>query len=250
MHSLETTTSNERRRFGSTAARDLLERHGLMSLDRLFELQRAIPSRHDRCVFPWMLADAAGQPVRVYIKLNWGRRRLWPRMNDLKSGQVFQTLPVREWRGIERVEQLGIGAPERLGLFESRGWSLSFRAAIVVREVPPPASVDAMLQSGAWHALAPRQQGAILDAMVATLHRLHAARLGWRGSSSRHFYPLERPDSSYAMWLIDCEGIHPFAGRRTFDRNFDKLRRAMRESGADAGTLERLQERVPARRAA
>src|SRR5262245_8876598 len=97
-----TSPSRERHRFGSPAGRELLERNRLASLDQLFERAPERRLRDDRCVFSVLLEDATGGRVRAFVKLNWGRRRLWPRMNDIKAGQVFQTLPVREWRGIER----------------------------------------------------------------------------------------------------------------------------------------------------
>lgn len=234
--------------WGSDVSRALLERNGLDDLNRLFELGQSAGARHEgRCVYDRTVTGDDGRPVRLFVKLQEGRRRLWPRMNDLRSGQVFQTLAEREWSGIERLEKLGIPVPERMGLFGSSPWSLHFRAAVIVREVRPPHSIDELLSSGKWSHISRADQDRILDDVVFTLCRIHAAGLGWRGSSSRHFFPERRNDGTWVNWLIDCEGIHRFAGRKTFGRNFDKLVRAFRESGSDADTLCRLQARIESR---
>lgn len=231
--------------FGSDSARQLLERHGLTQLDRLFELGQSARARHvGRCVYSRTVEDSNGQPVKLYIKLQEGRRRLWPRMTDIRTGQLFQTLAEREWYGIERVEQLGIPVPERMGLFHSTPWSLWFRAAVIVREVRPHFSIDELLSNGRWAAMSQGDQDQILDNVISTLRRIHGAGLGWRGSSSRHFFPERQSNGRWTNWLIDCEGVHRFAGRKTVQQNYVKLVKAFRESGSDADTLARLEKRV------
>ena len=231
--------------YGSDSARRLLALHQLDSLDRLFDGGRGADARHaGRSVYHSDVVDAEGRRTRLFIKLQQGRRRLWPRMNDIKSGQVFQTLAEREWHGIERLRGLGLLVPEALGLFGTTRWALSFRAAVVVRQVPPPSSLDEMLSDGRWNDVAKSDRIAILDATVSALERIHAAGLGWRGSSSRHFFPERDGSGQWRVWLIDCEGVHRFAGAKTRARNYDKLVRAFRESGADESTLADLRARL------
>ncbi|MCC7424658.1 MAG: hypothetical protein IT428_30690 [Planctomycetaceae bacterium] len=247
---LSPETGNETSRgnrviFGSDSARRLLERHGLIQLDRLFELGQSARARHvGRCVYSRTVEDSNGLPVKLYIKLQEGRRRLWPRMTDLRTGQLFQTLAEREWSGIERLKQLGIPVPERMGLFNSTPWSLWFRAAVIVREVRPPFSIDELVSNGRWAAIARSDQDQILENVIATLRRIHGAGLGWRGSSSRHFFPERQPNGQWTSWLIDCEGVHRFASRKTVEQNYAKLVKAFRESGSDADTLGRLEKKI------
>ncbi len=244
----ETSPAADRAEFASDATRSLLGRNGLDTLEALFACRDSAEycRRDGRCVAQAKIRDEHGSERRVFIKLHWGRRRLWPRMNDLQSGQVFQTLPVREWRGIERLDRLGLNVPERLALVQSRRWSLWFRAAVVVAAVPAPRSIDEMLADGSWNALPSADRAAILDVVVSTLSQIHAAGMGWRGASSRHYFPERRPDGTWTAWLIDCEGVHGFARRRTFRRNYERLSRSFRESGADEATLAELRKRFPA----
>jgi len=239
---------DDRAEFASDTARRLLERNGLATLDALFACRDSAEycRRDGRCVAQAKVRDEQGTERRVFVKLHWGRRRLWPRMNDLQSGQVFQSLPVREWRGIERLAALGLHVPDRLALIQSRRWSLWFRAAVVIAAVPAPRSIDEMLADGSWNAVSAADRAALLDVVVTTLSQIHAAGMGWRGASSRHYFPERRADGTWNVWLIDCEGVHGFARRRTFRRNYERLCRSFRESGADDATLAELRKRFPA----
>ncbi|GAB4134819.1 MAG: hypothetical protein Tsb009_00300 [Planctomycetaceae bacterium] len=193
-------------------------------------------------MYPLTLPDETGSEKRYFVKLNWGRRRFWPRMTDIKTGQIFQSLPTREWHGLNRFEQIGLNVPERIALF--REGLLHFRDAVIVREVPPLYSVDEMLQNGEWEKLTLSQQSNLLAAIMDILRTIHLAGLGWRGSSSRHFYPQLDPDGCWKIWLIDCEGVHRSWSRKVILRDCDKLWRAMRESCASHETLTELGERI------
>lgn len=238
-----TPPQDDRTLFAAESVRRLLEHNGLAEIDAVFARGETVRCRHPgRAVYETTLAGDDGGPARVFVKLNWGRRRILPRMTDLKTGQVFQSLPVREWRGLGRLASLGLNVPERLALF--RDGLVSFRAAIVVRAVPPSHSLDEMLQNGAWGRLAAEERDSLLDAVVAALGTIHAAGLGWRGTTSRHFFPELDESGRWKLWLIDCEGVHGRATRRTVERDYRKLRRAMRESGADGATLELLERKI------
>ena len=54
----------------------------------------------------------------MFVKFSWGRRRWWPRLSDVRTGQVFQSLAVREWEGLKTFERLRLQVPERLALLE------------------------------------------------------------------------------------------------------------------------------------
>jgi hypothetical protein len=230
--------------FDCQAARDLLNNNGLGDIESVFANGAAARHRHaGRNVWDTQLVAADGELVHVYIKMNWGRMRFWPRMTDLKTGQWLQSMPVREWKGIGQLEVLGLNVPQRLAVFHSG--MLSFRAAVVVRAIPPRASVRMMLANGDWQRLAWVQRKHILDRMVEVMRTIHAAGLGWRGSSLGHFYPqLDADNSDQAIWLIDCEGVHRRATQRTFDRDFRKLSRSFEIVGADRSTLNMLKRSI------
>lgn len=225
--------------FDSPETRAQLAAAGLATLDGLHDVRgEAFNQRADRQVWTCLLPDASGIERRIYIKLNRGRRRLWPRMTDLKTGQVGQTLTTREWNGIGALAGLGLAVPRRLALLEEG--LLHFRSAVVMDAVPPADSVDMLLQNGSWWQLAPADQNQILAGMISTVVRISAAGLGWRGTGSRHFYPERQPDGQWKHWLIDCEGVHRTTTPAVLRRDLDKLARSMVESGADQPALDRL----------
>ena len=229
--------------FATDWARTLLTENGLADIDAVFEAGSQTELRHTgRGVWETQLADEQGESVRAFVKMHWGRRRLWPRMTDLKTGQVFQSLPEREWRGIGQFQSIGLNVPERLVLF--REGMLSMRSAIIVREVPPRQSIDEMLQDGSWQQLSSDQRASLLEAVMATLHTMYTAGVGWRGVSSRHFFPELQSDDSWKIWLIDCEGVHNRVTQKTISRSFQKLWRSMKESGADQTTLDSLETEI------
>lgn len=233
--------------FASESAGRLLRACGLDCAAAAFDRGTGTTLRHrGRSVYSLDLAGAGDTPQRVFVKLNWGRHRLLPRMTDLKTGQMYQSLPVREWNGIERFASIGLNVPERMALF--REGRFVYRDAVVVRQVPPEFSVDEMLESGRWYDLPRDRQSSLLRAMVSTMGRIHAAGLGWRGASSRHFYPRWQTDGTWKLWLIDCEGVHRAWSSRIVDRDCNKLWRAMRESGANAQTLAELISLLDSRR--
>ncbi|MCA9114736.1 MAG: hypothetical protein KDA79_06585 [Planctomycetaceae bacterium] len=226
--------------FDSPETRAQLAAAGLDSLDGLHDVRgEAFNQRADRVVWTCLLPEtASGTERRIYIKLNRGRRRLWPRMTDLKTGQVGQTLTTREWNGIGVLAGLGLAVPRRLALLEEG--LLHFRSAVVMDAVPPADSVDMLLQNGGWWQLSPADRNQILEGMIGTVVRISAAGFGWRGTGSRHFYPERQPDGQWKHWLIDCEGVHRSTSPAVLRRDLDKLARSMVESGADQPALDRL----------
>ncbi|MCH7987574.1 MAG: hypothetical protein IID46_00325 [Planctomycetes bacterium] len=229
--------------FDSDDARAFCFRNGIFDGDGLFSLGKPVYRQHrGRCVNAATLEAENEQPVRVFIKKQEGRLRLFPRLTDLKTGQAFLSLPQREWDGIERLASIGMHVPERLALFHEG--LFFFRAAIVLREVPPRQSADAMLRNGTWSRLALPEQDSLLDAIVSTMETIHQAGLIWRGASSKHFYPELQDDAVWKLWLIDCEGVYFRRSSRVRKQSYLRLFRSMKESGADFRTLDRFQRRI------
>lgn len=217
--------------FASETVQAVLRHNGLGSVEAVYRRCGRGRQRHrGRTVWEETLRRGDGSPLRVFVKLHWGRRRLWLRMNELRSGQMFQSMPVREWQGLHRLRELGLNVAQPLALYRSGLWSI--RDAVVLSAVPASCSVHELIRSGRWAELPPEQRRSILEAMVSALRRIHAAGLGWRGASSKHIYPERTGDGAWRVWLIDCEGIHGGARRTTFARDFRKLQDSMRQSGA------------------
>jgi len=229
--------------YASDAARKMLCRNGLADIDAVFSKGASAPCRHEgRSVWKVRLTSEHDEPVSVFVKMHWGRRRFWPRMADLKTGQVFQSQPVREWHGLHRLESIGLHVPERLALF--RHGLLMFRSAVIVRAVPPKHSLYDMIQNGRWERLSTGCRESLLDAVVSTIRKIHAAGYGWRGTSSKHFYPELHNDDTWKLWLIDCEGVHGRATQRTFQRDFRKFSKCLKLAGADQKTRNQLKIRI------
>jgi hypothetical protein len=225
--------------FDSDDARTFCFRNGLCDGDDLFSLGKPVYRQHrGRCVNKATLEADDKQPLRVFIKKQEGRLRLVPRFTDLKTGQAFLSLPRREWDGIERLASIGMHVPERLALFQDG--LFFFRAAIVLREVPPRQSIGRMLRNGTWSRLALSEQDSLLDAIVSTMETIHQTGLIWRGASDKHFYPELQDDAVWKLWLIDCEGVYLRRSSRVRKQSYLRLFRSMKESGADFRTLDRF----------
>lgn len=231
--------------FDSPTAENILRRHGLQSLDSIFQAGReARPHHVGRAVWKTELEDDTGRSFTVYIKMSWGRRRLWPRLTDILAGQAFKSLAIREWQGLERLSQIGLRVPQRMALFEEGlFWR---RSAIIIREVPPPASLSEMVCSGVWTRLPVTDRYAIFEAIARMVERIHAAGFAWRGISSRHIYPQRLPTGRWELWLIDCEGVHPTRSKSSKERDLRKLERALRHDRADAATVALVRSRSAA----
>lgn len=236
---IDRLSNSSDRQFASEPAQSLLEFNGLSESRAIFRQGAMVRQRHRRrTVWETTLSRGDAEPMRVFVKMEWGRPRFRPRMSDLKTGQVFQSLPVREWHGLHRLGKLGVCVPQPLALFREGFWSI--RDAVVIPAVPPASSVHEMIRSGSWSRLSPERQSSLLKAILAVLRRIHAAGLGWRGVSVQHMYPQLRSDETWEVWLIDCEGIHGAATRRTFARDFNRLWNSISHAGLDSATLERL----------
>lgn len=218
-----------------------MRRHGLANLDAIFRAgQEAQPRHVGRAVWKTELRDDTDRPFTAFIKMSWGRRRWWPRMPDILSGQVFESLALREWHGLDRLSQIGLRVPQRMALFDEG--ILWRRSAIILRAVPPPVSISEMVASGAWAQLPRRDRHAIFEAVALMLDKMHDAGLAWRCISSRHIFPQRVAAGRWELWLIDCEGVHKSRSRTVKERDLRKLERALRHDRADAATLALVRE--------
>ena len=230
-----------RAEFDSPTAEGILRRHGLANLDAIFRAGQGAHLRHvGRAVWKAELRDDTDSPFTVFIKMSWGRRRWWPRLTDIRTGQVFESLAQREWQGLQQLNQVGLRVPQRMALFDE-GF-LFRRSAIILRAVPPPASISDMVLSGAWAQLPRHDRHAIFDAVARVLDQIHDAGLAWRCISSRHIFPQRIGAGRWELWLIDCEGVHRARSRSVKERDLRKLERALRHDLADPATVALVRE--------
>jgi hypothetical protein len=222
--------------FPSPATEAILRQNCLDSLDAIFERRAAAHVRHvGRAVWKTELHDEDGQRSTAFVKLSWGRRRWWPRLSDIRTGQVFKSLAVREWEGLAAFERLGLRVPERLALLEEG--LLWKRSALILREVPPPASLSDMILDGSWLWLPLEDRQLILAEFARTLCRIHGSGWAWRSISTRHVFPQRTGQDGWEVWLIDCEGVHRTHSAETLHRDFRRFMRALAHDQADEQTL-------------
>jgi Lipopolysaccharide kinase (Kdo/WaaP) family len=225
--------------FESPAAEVALRRRGLATLDAIFAGQASAQLRHvGRAVLRTELPGLGGETV--YVKLSWGRRRWWPRMADIRTGQVFQSLAIREWEGLKTFERLGLRVPERLALLEEG--ALWKRSALILRAVPPPASLSDMILDRSWLRLPLEDRGLILEAVARTLAQIHEAGWAWRSISTRHVFPQRDARGEWKIWLIDCEGVHRARSAAILERDVRRFLRALSHDQADQQTLETMRD--------
>jgi hypothetical protein len=186
------------------------------------------------------LCGADGSTFAAFVKLGWGRRRWWPRLSDIRARQALKSLAVREWEGLAAFEQLGLRVPERMAILEEG--LLWKRSALILRAVPPRASLSDMILDGSWLRLPLEDRQSILEEVVRTLCLMHKSGWAWRSISTRHFFP-QRSASRHAsgvwdLWLIDCEGVHRARSTEIIHRDFRRFQRALAHDRADEQTLE------------
>jgi hypothetical protein len=222
--------------FESPATEALLHRSGLGTLDAIFEYRAAAHLRHvGRAVRKTEVQGADGQTLTVFVKLTWGRRRWWPRLSDVRAGQVFKSLAVREWEGLAAFERVGLHVHERLALLEEG--LLWKRSALILKAVPAPASISDMILDGSWLRLPQDDRQLILREFARTMGRIHDSGWAWRSVSTRHVFPQRNDRGSWEVWLIDCEGVHRARSAAILRRDFRKFLRALSHDRADEQTL-------------
>lgn len=225
--------------FQSDSTRELLTKNDLADIDSVFSRGDITYDRHDtRCVKKIRIQDQDDNPCTLYVKLFWGRRRIWPRMTDIKTGQLFQSLAEREWNGLKTVSELGLNAAERLAYFHEG--NLQHRAAVIVKEVPTPLSLHDIIKDGTWNSFTRVQKSLLVDKILDVIQTIHANGYAWRSSASNHFYPVWNEQKHWDVWLIDCEGIHKATSPKFFQKNYDKLLKSLRNSGVEKEILKEI----------
>ncbi len=214
---------SEQCRFASDEVARLLASNGIHDLASAFEAGDSIDGLHERratrhahkLVVKLELKSATG-PTTVYIKRQWSRGRLIPRLTDLRHRIGLQCSPVHEWRGLRIMQAAGFHVSEPLAVFW-RGLGFS-SGAVVTRAVPPSHSIDDMLISGAFERMAPAGRDSLIAAASKVVARLHRDRISWRSMKAKHFYPEDLGGNRWRIWLIDCEGVYRWASRRDCEK--------------------------------
>ncbi len=236
--------------FASGDCEQLLTENDLANIGQVNEYdadQSEFSQRHaGRCVWRINLNRGHKPPVVAYVKKQDGARRYWPRSTDIKSGQVLQTYPIREWNGLLRLQAAGILTAQPMALFH-RGW-LHVSSAIITEAVPPAHSIDELLHQNKVTQWSGEEWQGLLDKVMDTTIQIYESGLAWKGSSTRHFYPELQSDGSWKVWLIDCEGVHYNVSPKVALREHDKLIRSFAESKANNDTLEYLEKGLARRR--
>jgi hypothetical protein len=215
----------EQSRFASEEVKELLVANGLCNLETAFELGEPVDDLHQRRAsrhqFKRVVTlelNAAGGPVRVYIKRQTAPDRWLPRLTDLRHGFGFLCTPINEWRGLRTLKGLGLAVAEPLAVFW-QGWGVR-RGAVVTRAVPPKYSLSDLIVRGELDQFTAVRRESLIEAAILVIERLHRAGLAWRSMKPKHFYPEQLPGDQWRIWLIDCEGVYRSAGHRGFRRGW------------------------------
>ncbi len=181
--------------------------------DQLDELHEARAARHaHRRVMRLELTDADGREASAYIKRQWRRERMFPRLTEIRHRIAIKATPIHEYHGLHILQSIGLHVSEPLAVFWE-GWGFS-RAAVVTRAVPPAVSIADMLVSGEFQQMEPKRRANLIAAATAVALRLDQRRIAWRSMKAKHFYPEELAGGQWRIWLIDCEGVSRFANLR------------------------------------
>lgn len=226
--------------FSTPDACNLLTSNGLGTLGAVFERAMSGARHAGRAVAETNVTDASGQDHRLFIKLQWSRPRLLPRLSDVLAGEFDQSLPMREWNGLRALGELGLHVPVPLAVFRESGFTL--RSAVVLTAVPPDLSLQELMATSAWQELGPAGRERVLDEAADALGRIHRAGLGWKSAKAKHIYP-EVHGESCRVWLIDCEGVHRRYTPRIVRRDRATLLKSLRQSNLEPELLARVNGR-------
>jgi hypothetical protein len=130
---------------------------------------------------------------------------------------------------------LGLRVPERLAILEEG--LLWKRSALILKAVPPPASLSDMILDGGWLRLPVDDRRLILAEFARALSRIHDSGWAWRSISTRHVFPQRNANAGWDVWLIDCEGVHRSRSSDLLHRDFQRFMRALSHDRADEQTI-------------
>lgn len=199
-------------------ARELLRSAGLDSLDAWLRLRRraeqggadaCVLSRHDdRVTLSLELPDPAGGPAaRLFAKVHFAIPAFPLISAFVRTGARPTAAPVREHAWLARLAMAGIDAMAPVAVGERRMLGLPRAAVLVVRAVPAPTSLFALLRDPAT-AAATSADSALWGAVGRLVATLHANRIDWPDLICKHLFPRRGP-AGWQLFLIDVERMAP-----------------------------------------
>ena len=216
--------------FLAGAERALLERNGLSDFDALWNLQLDAVDEPNTSRGGWSSVfrmDLEGQGFYLKRQSNYLTRTLHSPFGEPSFA--------REFRNIQRYQQLGIPALEAV-FFGERKVQGERRAILMTRALDGWSDLDSLLEQ--WPQLTPEQQRAILQTCGQLARRLHAVRQVHGCFYPKHIF-MQPDGAGYRAQLIDLEKTRPLLlGQRDRVKDIEPLlRRAQVWTADDVRTL-------------
>ena len=216
--------------FVADADRALLERNGLADFDALWAVQLEAVDEPNTSGGGWSSVfrmDLDGQGFYLKRQSNYLTRTLHSPLGEPSFA--------REFRNIQRYQQLGIPALEAV-FFGERKVGGERRAILMTRALDGWNDLDSLLEQ--WPQLTAQQQQAILRACGQLARRLHAVRQVHGCFYPKHIF-LQPDGPAYRAQLIDLEKTRPLLlGQRDRVKDIEPLlRRAQVWTETDVRTM-------------
>lgn len=216
--------------FLAGAERGLLERNGLADFDALWNLQLDAVDEPNTSRGGWSTVfrmDLEDQGFYLKRQSNYLTRTLHSPLGEPSFA--------REFRNIQRYQQLGIPALEAV-FFGERKVAGERRAILMTRALDGWNDLDSLLEH--WPQLTHGQQQAILRTCGQLARQLHAARQVHGCFYPKHIF-LQADGEGYRAQLIDLEKTRPLLlGQRDRVKDIEPLlRRAQAWNADDVRTL-------------
>ena len=210
--------------------RALLERNGLADFDALWNLQLDAVDEPNTSRGGWSTVfrmDLEGQGFYLKRQSNYLTRTLHSPLGEPSFA--------REFRNIQRYQQLGIPALEAV-FFGERKVPGERRAILMTRALDGWNDLDSLLEQ--WPQLTREQQQAILRTCGQLARQLHAARQVHGCFYPKHIF-VQADGAGYRAQLIDLEKTRPLLlGQRDRVKDIEPLlRRAQVWTAEDVRTL-------------
>lgn len=212
------------------ADRALLERNGVANFDALWSLKLEAVDEPNTSRGGWSTVfrlDLEGRGFYLKRQSNYLTRTLHSPLGEPSFA--------REFRNIQRYQQLGIPALEA-AFYGERKVQGERRAVLMTRALDGWSDLDTLLEQ--WPQLTGEQQQAILQACGQLARRLHAVRQVHGCFYPKHIF-LQPEGAQYRAQLIDLEKTRPLLlGQRDRVKDIEPLlRRASAWSDDDVRAL-------------
>lgn len=212
------------------ADRALLERNGVADFDALWSLKLEAVDEPNTSRGGWSTVfrlDLEGRGFYLKRQSNYLTRTLHSPLGEPSFA--------REFRNIQRYQQLGIPALEA-AFYGERKVQGERRAVLMTRALDGWSDLDTLLEQ--WPQLTGEQQQAILQACGQLARRLHAVRQVHGCFYPKHIF-LQPEGAQYRAQLIDLEKTRPLLlGQRDRVKDIEPLlRRASAWSDDDVRAL-------------